>query len=38
MIIFESILTSFESSVIFEAAGAEVKIGSNLKPNQLEQV
>ena len=32
MIIFESILTTFEPSVIFEAAGAALEIGSSLKP------
>ena len=34
MIIFESILTTFESSVIFEAVA---KIGSSLKPNHYVQ-
>jgi len=33
MIIFESRLTTFESSIIFKAAGAEVKISLSLKPN-----
>ncbi len=37
MIISETLLTIFEAKIIFEAAGTEVKIGSNLKPklNQL---
>ena len=38
MIIFESLLTTFEVSVIFEADGAVAKISSNLKPNQYKQV
>ena len=33
MIIFESFFTTFEASVIFEAAGAVAKIGASLKPN-----
>jgi hypothetical protein len=33
MIIFEPILTTFEASVILEAAGATSKIGFSLKPN-----
>ena len=33
MIIFESIWTTFEASVIFDAADAVVEIGSSLKPN-----
>ena len=33
MIIFESLLTTFEPSFIFEAARAVVKINSSLKPN-----
>jgi hypothetical protein len=33
MIIFESTLTTFEASFIFEAAGAVSKIGSSLKSN-----
>jgi len=32
MIIFGSILTPFELSIIFEAAGAVLKIGYSLKP------
>jgi hypothetical protein len=37
MIIFESLLTTFEASFIFEAAGAVAKIGSRLKskPKQI---
>ncbi len=38
VIIFEPILTTFESSVVFGAAGAEVKIGSNLKSIHLKQI
>jgi hypothetical protein len=34
MIIFESLLDTFEMSSIFEAAGAFTKIGLSLKPNQ----
>ena len=34
MIIFELILTTFEESVIFKAAGAEVEFGLSLKPNR----
>jgi len=34
MIIFELILTTFEASIIFEAAEVEVKMGSSLKPNR----
>ena len=37
MIIFESILTTFEASIIFKAAGAVEKIGSYLKPNHYMQ-
>ena len=33
MIIFELILTTFEASIIFKAAGAVAKISSSLKPN-----
>jgi hypothetical protein len=33
MIIFESILTTFKSSIILEAAGEVVLIGLSLKPN-----
>ena len=33
MIIFKSILTTFEASIIFKAAGAVVEIDSSLKPN-----
>jgi len=36
MIIFKSLLTTFELSVIFKAAGA--KVGSSLKPNHHNQV
>jgi len=32
-IIFGPILTTFESTLFLEAAGAVLKIGSNLKPN-----
>jgi hypothetical protein len=35
MIIPESFLNSFESNIIFEVAGAVVKIGSSLKPDHL---
>jgi hypothetical protein len=35
---FEPILTNFESSVIFEAAGVVVKIGSSLKANYPKQI
>ena len=38
MIIFESILTTFEASTIFKAAGAVVEISSSLQnsnPNQV---
>jgi len=38
MIIFESFLTTFEASIIFEAAGATVKIGSSIKPNHHDKV
>jgi hypothetical protein len=41
MIIFEWILTTFEASSIFEAAGVLMKIGLNLKLNhqiQLAQI
>jgi len=38
MIIFESILTIWESSLVFEAAEAVLKMGSSLKPNHLNQV
>jgi len=33
MIIFESILSTFESILVLEAAGAVMKIGSSLKSN-----
>ena len=33
MIFFESLLTPFESNVIFEAAGTLTKTGSILKPS-----
>jgi len=32
MIIFESIMTTFESRMILEAAGAVVEIGLKIKP------
>ncbi len=38
MIIFVSILTTFDLSNVFEVAGAVVKIGSSLKPNHYEQL
>jgi len=38
MIIFQSILTTFESRVVFKAAGTVVSIGLNLKPNHKEQI
>ena len=38
MIIFESILTTFEASVIFEAAGAVAKIYLSLKPDHQRQI
>ena len=38
MIIFESLLTTFEASYILEAAGGVVKIGKSLKSNQHNQV
>ena len=42
MIIFESLMTTFESSVIFEAPEAVLyavsEIGSSLKPNHQNQV
>ena len=38
MTIFESILTAFEASVIFEAAGAVVKISSSLRTTTFNQV
>ena len=37
MIIFESLLTTSEVSVIFEASGAVSKIGLSLEPNQIQQ-
>jgi len=33
MIIFKSLLTTFEETVVFETTGAVVEIGSRLKPN-----
>jgi hypothetical protein len=38
IIIFESLLTTFEWRVIFEVAEAVVKIGSSLKPNHPKQI
>ena len=38
MIIFESILTTFEASVMFWGIGALVKIGLSLKPSHQKQV
>ena len=38
MIIFESLLTTFKASIIFEAAGAIAKIGLSLKPKRYNQV
>ena len=38
MIIFKSILTTFEESVIFEAAGAVVKVSLSSKPYHHMQV
>jgi hypothetical protein len=38
MIIFESILTTFISIVVLEAAGAASKIGISLKSNRHEQI
>jgi hypothetical protein len=38
MIIFESILTTFEASFIFEAAGAVAKIDSSLILNHYKQI
>jgi hypothetical protein len=38
MIIFESILTTFIVSIIFEAAEAVAKIGLSLKSNHHKQV
>ncbi len=38
MIIFESTLTTFEASIIFEAAGAVSKIDSSLKSNHHWQI
>jgi hypothetical protein len=37
MIIFEILLCTFKTSVIFEAAGEVVKISSSLKPNRHNQ-
>ena len=34
MITFQSILTTFKTSIIFKAAGLIGEIGSSLKPNQ----
>jgi hypothetical protein len=38
MIIFESILTTFEPSSIFKAAGTVAKFGMSLKLNQHKQI
>ena len=38
MIIFESLLITFEDSVFFEAAEELVKIGLSRKPNQHSQI
>jgi len=38
MIIFESLLTTFEVSFIFEAAGTVVKVGLSLKPDHSNQI
>ncbi len=38
MIIFEFILTTFEASLVFKAAGALAKIGSSLKLNHHEEI
>jgi len=38
IIIVESLLTTFEASLIFEAVGAEVKIGSRLKSYHQKQI
>jgi len=38
VIIFSSLLTTFEVSVIFEAAGAQAKIDLSLKPNHDNKV
>jgi len=33
MIIFESLMTTFETNFIFEASGAVLKLAISLKPN-----
>ncbi len=38
MIIFESNSTTFKLNVIFEAAGAVVKISLSFKPNHLKEI
>jgi len=38
MIIFELILITFETSIIFEAAVVLVKIALSLRPNHHEQI
>jgi hypothetical protein len=38
MIIFASNMTTFKLSVVFQAAGAVVKIGSSLKPNHHKEI
>jgi len=38
MIIFKSLLTTFELSVVFEVAWSEAKIGLSLKPSQRKEI
>ena len=38
MIIFESLLTAFEASSIFEAAGVEARMGRSLRPNHHNKI
>ncbi len=38
IIICESLLATFEASIVFEAAGSVVKICSSLKPNRQMQI
>ncbi len=38
MLVSRLFLTTFEANFVFEAAGAEVKIGSSLKSNHHKQI
>jgi hypothetical protein len=38
LLIFEPILTPFEATIVFDAAGAVLKIGLSVKPNHHREI